>query len=257
MTATLDRGGRVEAKQVPVDVDRNSPVPLYHQVAEQLASAIHSGMLRPGDTFEAEIALAHRLDMSRPTVRRSIAELVTQGLLVRRRGVGTTVAHEAVHRRGELTSLYEDLREGGRHPSTKVLRLTYGDPDLRASRALQLEPHTPLVYIERVRYVDDFPIALMKNWLPPTFADLSAAELQARGLYELLRSRGAVPSVAHQTIGSRPAVGEERRLLQLGPGDAVLTMVRQAFDPNGSPLEFGDHCYRSDRYKVDVTVHAL
>jgi DNA-binding GntR family transcriptional regulator len=257
MMATLERGDRVEARQLPVSLDRASPVPLYHQLAEQLASAIHSGLLKPGDPFEPEVALADRLEMSRPTVRRSIAELVGQGLLVRRRGVGTTVAHEAVHRRGELTSLYEDLREGGGIPTTVVLRMTYGDPDKRAARALELDVDSPLVYIERVRFVDGHPIAVMRNWLPSRFGSLSAAELEAHGLYELLRLRGAVPSLAHQSIGSRPAIGEERRLLQLGPDSAVLTMTRQALDSNGTPLEFGDHCYRSDRYRFDVTVHAL
>ena len=257
MTATLERGDRAEAKQLPVSLDRTSPVPLYHQLAEQLAAAIHSGQLLPGDPFEPEIALADRLEMSRPTVRRSIAELVSQGLLVRRRGVGTSVAHEAVHRRGELTSLYEDLRERGGVPTTAVLRMTYGDADMWAARALQLDDDAPLVYVERVRFVDDQPIALMRNWLPARFGSLSVADLESHGLYELLRLRGAIPSLAHQSIGSRPAIGEERRLLQLGPDAAVLTMTRQAFDANGTPLEFGDHCYRSDRYRFDVTVHAL
>ena len=97
------------AVELPVLIDRASPVPLYHQLAEQLSAAIDTGTLSPGDAFENELALAERLGLSRPTVRRAIGELVTQGLLVRRRGVGTTVAKQMVHRRAELTSLYEDL----------------------------------------------------------------------------------------------------------------------------------------------------
>ena len=81
-------------KAIPVIIDRSSPVPLYHQLSEQLTAAIADGTLKPGDPFENELALAERLDLSRPTVRRAIAELVTRGLLVRRRGVGTVVASE-------------------------------------------------------------------------------------------------------------------------------------------------------------------
>lgn len=84
---------------IPVVIDRSSPVPLYHQLAEQLTAAIESGRLGPGDAFENELALADRLDLSRPTVRRAIADLVARGLLVRRRGVGTTVASQVIHRR--------------------------------------------------------------------------------------------------------------------------------------------------------------
>ncbi|MFZ1285898.1 MAG: GntR family transcriptional regulator, partial [Candidatus Phosphoribacter sp.] len=67
-------------RQLPVLIDRSSPVPLYHQLAEQLTAAIEDSALQPGDPFENELALADRLDLSRPTVRRAIAELVARGL---------------------------------------------------------------------------------------------------------------------------------------------------------------------------------
>src|SRR5690242_21963291 len=108
----------------PVDVriDRETPIPLYHQLAEQLSAAIASGQLQPGDAFENEVAMAGRLGLSRPTVRRAIQELVGQGLLLRRRGLGTTVAGRQLHPRAELTSLYDDLRrEGAGDARTEVL----------------------------------------------------------------------------------------------------------------------------------------
>jgi DNA-binding FadR family transcriptional regulator len=71
------------AQQVHVTIDRASPVPLYHQLAEQLTRSITEGQLQPGDPFENEVAVAERLQLSRPTVRRAIQELVDQGLLVR------------------------------------------------------------------------------------------------------------------------------------------------------------------------------
>ena len=108
----------------PVDVriDRETPVPLYHQLAEQLSAAIARGDLQPGDAFENEVAMADRLGLSRPTVRRAIQELVAQGLLLRRRGLGTRVAGRQIHRRAELTSLFDDLRRAGSgEPHTEVL----------------------------------------------------------------------------------------------------------------------------------------
>ena len=254
MTSTLAH--HAEALRIPVTVDRDSPVPLYHQVAEQLAKAIHDGVLRPGDPFEKALSLAARLDMSRPTVRRSIGELVSRGLLVRRRGVGTTVAHAAVHRRNELTSLYDDLAADGRRPATRVVRFSVAEYSKRAAEALDLDPRTPLVYLERLRLMDGAPIAVLKNWLPPALGDLSAGELESFGLYDLLRRRGILPAVAHQTVGGRPAVPEERNLLGLGRLDPVLTMTRRVYDSAGNAVEFGDHCYRADRYSFDVTVHA-
>ena len=80
------------AQQIQVSIDRNSPVPLYHQLAEQLAAAVDTGVLKPGDAFENELSLADRLELSRPTVRRAIVELVTRGLLVRRETVDDLLA---------------------------------------------------------------------------------------------------------------------------------------------------------------------
>src|SRR3954447_25943931 len=103
------------AKLVGVVIDRSSPIPLYHQLAEQLGAAITSGSLQPGDPFENEVALAERLGLSRPTVRQAIQELLAQGLLLRRRARGPRVDSRSTRRGPELTSLWDDLdRAGGR-----------------------------------------------------------------------------------------------------------------------------------------------
>jgi DNA-binding GntR family transcriptional regulator len=244
------------ALQIPVTIDRTSPVPLYHQLSQQLAAAIDDGVLKPGDPFENELSLAERLDLSRPTVRRAIVELVTRGLLVRRRGIGTTVAQEAIHRRNELTSLYDDLRETGRRPVTVVLEFEPAITDHRAAAIFGLPSDTPLVHLQRLRSVEEGPIAILHNWLPPQYADLDPEALATGSLYGLLRARGVVPAVGHQSIGARPAEPVERKLLQLDRHDPVLTMTRRAYDAAGRPVEFGDHCYRFDRHRFDLTVYS-
>ena len=239
---------------LPILIDRASPVPLYHQLAEQLTAAISDGTLRPGDPFENELALADRLGLSRPTVRRAIAELVGQGLLVRRRGIGTTVANQKVHRRVELTSLFEDLQREGRAPRTRVLELDTTATDQRAADALGLPADTALVSLVRLRFADDVPLAIMRNWLPPTCDDLTAGQLETDGLYAVLRARGIRPVVARQRIGARNPTSTERRTLAMHRSEPLVTMTRSAYDADGEAVEVGDHCYRADQYAVEVMV---
>jgi GntR family transcriptional regulator len=242
------------AKPVDVRIDRATPVPLYHQLAEQLRAAITDGRLEPGDSFENEVAMADRLGLSRPTVRRAIQELVGQGLLLRRRGLGTTVAGRQIHRRAELTSLFDDLRrEGAGDPHTEVLVHEFVTDDVAAA-ALGLPADTPLLRLVRLRRDGERPLAILQNWLPPAYSDITTEELERDGLYALLRARGGKPVVAHQRIGARQPSASERKHLNLTPSQPVLTMTRSAFDAVGNPVEYGDHCYRAQDYSIEVTL---
>lgn len=241
------------AKQLSVSIDRASPVPLYHQLAQQLNDAITDGRLQPGDPFENELALAGRLGLSRPTVRRAIHELVGRGLLLRRPGLGTTVARRKVHRRAELTSLYDDLAKSATQPRTVVL--SYGLlEDTQVAQALDLPTDTLLLAVTRLRLAGESPLAIMRNWLPPPSSDISREELEEHGLYLALRNRGIRPVVAHQSIGARPPTALERRNLGLRVSEPVLTMTRSAFDAVGRPVEYGDHSYRAQDYTIEVMV---
>lgn len=238
---------------VEVSIDRGSPVPLYHQLSEQLCAAIDDGRLQPGDPFENEIALAQRLSLSRPTVRRAIQGMVDKGLLVRRRGLGTTVANRKVHRRVALSSLHDDLVREGREPRTVLLDHDIVNDEVAAA-ALDLPVETPLLAIVRLRLAADAPLAVMRNWLPPAYGDISREELVETGLYAALRARGVHAVVAHQSIAARMPTPAERKHLRIRGTQPVLTMTRSAFDGSGAAVEYGDHSYRAEDYTIDLMV---
>ncbi|HZE49674.1 MAG TPA: GntR family transcriptional regulator [Jatrophihabitantaceae bacterium] len=235
-------------------IDRSSPIPLYFQVTAQLEAAIDSGALSPGDRLPNEIDLAGSLGLSRPTMRRALEELVDKGLLVRKRGYGTEVANTRVHRRVELTSLYDDLDAAGQSPTTEVLKLDPARVNAAAAAAIGADASTPLVYVERLRLAEGRPLAVMHNWLPPTYADVSKEQLVGDGLYRILRSRGVQPQVAKQRITARSANQREARLLKIRRGQPLIAMQRTAYDADGQAIEFGDHVYRADGYAIEVTV---
>jgi DNA-binding GntR family transcriptional regulator len=238
---------------VSVALDRASPIPLYFQLAEQLTAAITDGHAQPGDPFENEVAMSERLGLSRPTVRRAIHHLVDQGLLVRRRGLGTFVASRRVHRRASKGSLYEDLAIQGRNPSTSVLRHDL-ETNPRAAASLDLDKDTELLAVVRLRLADGEPLAIMRNWLPPSHTGITREQLEQRGLYSLLRDQGVGSVVAHQSIAARLPTVEERELLDISSRLPVIAVTRTAFDPSGAPVEHAEHVYRSDGYTFDLVL---
>ena len=237
-----------------MDLDRSGPMPLYFQVASRIEESIRSGAMPPGARLENEIALGERLGLSRPTIRRAIQDLVDKGLLVRRRGIGTQVVHGPVTRKVELTSLYDDLAQGSQAPATKLLQRNDVPASDEVAAALSIEPGTTVAHIRRVRFAEDVPMAVLENYLPPEFADITDEDLRAHGLYQLLRSRGVTMRVAKQRIGARAATDDEAGLLEIEDGDPVLTMSRTAYDASGRAVEYGLHCYRPDRYSFEVTL---
>ncbi|MEV4755956.1 GntR family transcriptional regulator [Micromonospora sp. NPDC049559] len=237
-----------------IAVDRNSPVPLYFQVAEQFAAAIQRGDLTPGQRLDSEIQIADQLGLSRPTVRQAIAHLVDRGLIVRRRGVGTEVVRGEVRRAVELTSLYDDLRRSGQEPTTSVLELRAVPAGSDVARALDVPEGAPVQHVRRLRFANGEPLAIMQNWLPADLVPLSVERLQEQGLYGILRAAGMRVRGAHQRIGARAATAAEARMLDERRGSPLLTMTRTAYDDGGRYVEHGSHIYRAGRYSLEVTV---
>jgi len=238
-----------------IDLDRASPVPLYYQMAKSIEQSINTGVLAPGERLENEIALAARLRVSRPTARRAMQELVELGMLVRKRGVGTQVAPVRVRRKVDLTSLFDDLTDSGRTPTTTVLKYSVGLGTHEITELLEIPPGSEVVTVRRLRYADDEPLALMTNHLSLEIAP-TYEELNKTGLYSALRGRGIEVHMAQQLIGARTATAEEARILEEKPKAALLTMERTAYDVLGKPIEHGVHVYRASQYSFSTTLFA-
>jgi GntR family transcriptional regulator len=240
-----------------VRLDHTSPVPLYHQAARVLEDAIENGRLPRGTRLESELDLAEQLGISRPTMRAAIKQLVDKGLLIRRRGIGTTVAPRPVRRAVALTSLYDDLKREGREPRTRVLALeeVLCPPDV--AEHLGLGPTAPVLRFERLRIAGSDPIALMHNVVPAGLLELGRGDLERTGLYDVFRENGITPHVATQQVGARKAGAEEAELLEIEPGDPVLTMSRVAYDTGGRPIEYGSHRYPAESYWFEMMLVEL
>jgi len=243
------------ARELDITLERNSPVPLYYQLAQSIEEAINSGQLAAGDRLENEVSMTRRLGLSRPTARQAIQELVKKGLLVRKRGVGTQVVHSQFSREERLTSLYDDLAQAGKVPTTEVLDYSVGHlgEDIRGAIDAGEATSSEFIMVRRLRRADDVPLAILTNYLPARY-DLSRADLEAKGLYAGLRAAGVNLKIAHQRIGARLMTEDEAELLGEDPPAACLTVERIAYDDTGQFVEYGRHVYRATHYSVQSSL---
>ena len=235
-------------------VDKSSPVPLYHQVAQGLEDAIRNGELPPGTKLDNEIDLANRLNLSRPTMRKAMDQLVRAGLLVRKRGVGTQVVGTQVRRSLELTSLHEDLQRSGGRPGTDVLDFARIPADDEVAQLLGTEPDSEVYHLVRLRSTGGEPLALMENWIPSGLCELTREQLEEESLYSMMRGQGINFRLAHQRLGAVGASPFQAEQLGVEPGAALVSMHRTALDDLGRPVETGRHVYRADKFSFEVTL---
>ena len=244
-----------QARQLDVTLNRNSPIPLYHQLAISIEAAINSGQLAPGDRLENELSMTARLGLSRPTARQGIQELVKKGLLVRKRGVGTQVVRSQFRRTERLSSFNDDLTCAGRTPSTTLLAYEMGELEPEVAAALDGERVTEgnFTKIRRLRFSDGVPIAILTNYIPERM-HIDEAQVMERGLYACLNNVGARLKIAHQRISSRLMTPDEADLLDEPVPSACLTVERLTYDDLGQLVEIGRHVYPSSRYSVNSTL---
>ena len=208
-----DRSARDHA--LTVELDRSSPVPLYFQLAQAIEAAILDGELEPGDRFENELALAKRLNLSRPTTRRAIQEMVDKGMLVRKRGVGTQVVQNAgppPRRTDQPVRRPRPRRPGADNDGARLPRRDGVRRDRRGSSTSQPDARrADDAQAAKLRWSaagGDDQLSARRRWLP------TAEELGAgRALSGPARARCAHPAgpPAHRRQDRRPGGGAAAR----------------------------------------------
>lgn len=238
-----------------IDIDRNSPVPLWHQISEAIGEQIRNGHLAGGERLENEKDLAARLGLSRPTVRHAMEALVRQGIVVRKQGIGTQVVQPRPGRDPGEMSLFDDLVRNGQQPTTKLLEWTIGTVEQLGGRLMpeRLDPAEPAVRISRLRLADGVPLAILTNYMPERLA-LTPEKVIESGLYASLRTIGIQPKVAHLTIGARELGAREAKLLGEPKRATGLTSERLVFDGSGNFVEYGRHIYRASLYTIELNL---
>jgi GntR family transcriptional regulator len=153
-----------------------------------------------------------------------------------------------------LSSLYDDLTTSRKNPRTEVLSIGREPASDAVAHALGLDDGTDVLALERLRYADGQPLAIMRNWLPLGLVELDAERLERAGLYQLMRAAGVGLHLASQTIGARGATGAEAKLLQGHKGEPLLTMERTTYNESGQPVELADHIYRASLYSFEIVL---
>jgi GntR family transcriptional regulator len=235
-------------------INRDSPVPLHHQVRNYLLGCIERGDLQPGHKLLQEREYAARFGISLAPVRQAILDLVKEGYLYRVPGRGTFVREQKVEEKiSILSSFTESMRAKGLNAVLRVIELRVGKAPA-AIRAMLGAEDQQFVFLQRVALVEGEAIALLSSYLPARLVPgLENRDLNGQSLYKTLEERySIVLARAESTIEVVRCRGTQSTILGIPQGTPMLQVEGKTYDVTDQFVEFAQVLYRADRFRFTI-----
>lgn len=233
----------------PKALDRQSLSPLWAQLLDDLVRRLEANAFV--EKFPSEHELVAEYEVSRHTVREALRRLRETGVIKSHRGRLTVRQASIEQPLGALYSLFREVEARGMEQRSVVLARDMR-ADVDAARVLQVPEDTSLVYVERLRYADDQPLAWDRTWLPLEVGErLFEADLTHSGLYDELRQAEIVLTGGREHIEGVVPTAAQRRLLGIPSGVAALAISRTGC-MKGRPVEWRQTLVRADRFSLSA-----
>jgi len=236
----------------------DGPVPLWHQIADRLRSAIEQGQFKLGEALPSEAKLNQRFGVSRTTARASLDRLEQEGLIRRRSGKGSIVVSPRVEQALNLLSSFaEDMQRRGFKPSYATQSAGLVPATAEVAEAFGVEPSTEVFRVHRLLKADGQPMGVSESWIAPAvLATVSAptiSDLDRGSMYVWLEVHcGAKITAGHEFIEASKANKKLATMLDTPLGAPLLVARRYSHGADGTPIEFAVLHYRADRYRFRV-----
>lgn len=224
---------------------------------EQLAARLRrlATRLGPGGRMPTELELSTEYSVSRTTVRRAVATLVAEGVIVRRQGSGTFVTEGRVsHPLDSLRPVISMFAGAGRYPEGRIERFEWTE---RGPGLAALGSDSGLT-VRRVYLIDDSPQGLVDITLPREIgARITREQIEEKPIYQILeRDLGLTLDHGDMTFASISASPEAAEILNVPVGDPLLALSRLTYDDTGKVVEHARYSLIASLFELQLTVQA-
>ncbi|HEY6901327.1 MAG TPA: GntR family transcriptional regulator [Puia sp.] len=236
-------------------IDHQNKVPLHLQVEALMRKLIESPEFRNGAFLPKEVELANRLGVSRNTIRQATNKLEYEGLLVRKKGVGTTVAKKKPLSTGldHWYSFTQEMRERGIQVENLQVRAEYVKADEKVSRFFNIRLHKTVLKLSKLKGSEGDPIVYFESYFHPRIALVPEDDF-SRPLYTLLEEKFGVLVVRSNENISAALAGSLAATLQVSAQSPILVRERFVYDPGDRPIEYNLGYYRADKFTYSIDI---
>lgn len=237
-------------------IDRDSVIPYYYQLKESMKNLIEDNELHEGEQIPSEAELCRDFGVSRTVVRQALNELVSEGLLTRRKGKGTFVARPKIigSLMQNLYGFHKDMVGRDLNIQNKIMEYSVVESSKKTSEKLQINPGEEIFKLVRLRFVNREPIVYVTSYIPcrlcPGLAD---EDFSKQSLYATLEEKyGLEIARSRRTIEAVAATDDVANLLDIDSGAPLLLLKSVSFLKDGTPMEYFEAKHRGDRNGFEV-----
>lgn len=213
-------------------IDTKSPIPLYLQLKEHIRGLIFSGKFKDDDKIPTEIDWMNEFNLGRVTVRSALSELEREGIIYKRRGIGTFVSPKKSSSVFiPLISLNFPLKAMGLETQSNVVESKIITPNGKLLGEMHCKTKADKGYMKRIRSVNNQILAIEHSYLSlKVFERLKDCDL-SDSLATLLIEQGNVELFKmDQTIVTRTPTKAEADCLQISQRQTVLELTRWIYE---------------------------
>ena len=234
-------------------VDHQSPVPLHIQVEQLLRNLIELPEFQNGAFLPKELELSKVLGISRNTIRQAANKLQNEGLILRKKGVGTKVAKNIISTNlSEWHSFTQEMNSKGIPFKNLMVDVKWVAVNGPIANFLNVAPETKVLRLSRLKGGTE-PLVYFQSYFQPRIG-LTGNEDFQRPLYEILEEDyHSIPAVSKENIRAGKA-DAHAEVLRIKRNDPILIRERFVSDPGNRPLEYNIGYYRNDRFTYSIEI---
>lgn len=235
-------------------LNTNAPTPLYEQIKSIVKKDISEGNYKIGEKLPSEVKFAQMYGVSVITTRKALFELEQEGIVDRKQGKGTFVKEKKITKRmtsiASFTELCNSLgvKAGAEDIEKKIII-----PKKRIQESLELDDNAMVVYVSRVRYADDDPVVIEKNYFSIDYGYLINEDLVDKSLFKILKQKsGFKIGNSNKSIDIVRAEKEHSRLLKVNIGDPLLRISSIAYLVEDTVAYVGEQIIKAEKFTITI-----
>jgi GntR family transcriptional regulator len=237
-------------------LNHDSYIPLYLQAEMVIRELIQLQEYQDGKLLPDEVTMAKQMGVSRNTVRQAMDRLVYEGVITRKKGVGTKVAFKSVTTQLEnWHSFSHEMSDQGISIENVEINVKWEIPPKEVVTFFAIDERRTVLRLDRLRRLAKGGLVSFTSWLHPRLNLDGNEDYINLPLYDLIEQvSGHVPTVSNEEIGARGADAAESKRINVRQGAHVLVRKRRVYDDHERPIEFNVGVYDAELFTYSIKI---